>query len=603
MRRTTRQTLVAINLAWMVATFVPGLFAATLWVAPDGRDDQPGTAERPVATIARAQQLARALVAKGLRDDLTVMIRAGVYRIPATLRFGPDDTGGDVHAVTYAAAPGARVVISGGQPIAGWRAGQNGNWMADVPGVKEGRWRFTQLWVNGRRATRARTPNATAAPASWQLAAASLSQDLKTFTIRLAPGLVTRWSHPEDVEVMIAGNWETNRKRVQSVDESTGTVTLAPPHMSGPDYIQPSPGRWCVFENAPEMLDQPGEWYLDRHAGVLTYRPRPGEDMTKAEVVAPRLIQLVLVHGEPGRPVHNLHFRGLAFEHTDWPIPPGGYQGIQACHFSTAGPAATDPNLAWDHVPSALTFTNAVHCSVEDGSLRRLGASGVELAGGTVDNLVQGNLIADVAGNGVNVGGGVPKGNRILNNHVRDCGRRFSGAVGIWVGIAERTTVAHNLVHRLPYTGISVGWEWSTRPTACRENVVEFNHIHDVMNRLCDGGCIYTLGWQPGTVIRGNYLHDVHRSEMAQGAPNNGMFIDEGSKGFLFEANVIHDTAAEPVRLNACERDWHIWKDNQIGEKATVTSTGSATIAAAGPQSPWRERFAERAPRTGRGNR
>ena len=101
----------------------------------------------------------------------------------------------------------------------------------------------------------------------------------------------------------------------------------------------------------------------------------------------------------------------------------------------------------------------------------------------------------------------MPKGNRVLNNHVFACGQSFYGAVGIWVGIAERTTVAHNLVHDLPYTGISVGWEWSTRPTPCRENVVEGNHVYNVMNRLCDGGCIYTLGWQPGTVIRGNHLH------------------------------------------------------------------------------------------------
>jgi hypothetical protein len=585
MSRTIRNLLQVGCLGALLAT-AHGGFAATIWVAVDGRDDQQGTAERPVATLARAQQLARALVAKGLDADLEVTLKKGVYRLPQTLTFRPEDTGDGAHAVVYTAVRNEPVVVSGGQPIAGWRADRDGTWVAKVPGGKEGRL-FTHLWVNGRRATRARTPDATAEPPAWQLSGAELSKDLTSFTLRLDRGRVKAWSHPEDVEVMVAGNWAINRKRVQSVDAATGTAVLAPPHIGGPDYIQPAAGRWCYFENAREMLDRPGEWFLDRHTGLLHYQPLPGEDMTKAEVIAPGLVQLVVVRGDPGRPVRNLHFRGISFEHTDWAIPPGGYQGIQACHYNTAGRSASD----WGRVPSALAFTDVERCSVEDGAIRRLGTSGIELAEGSVDNLVQGNVIDDVAGNGVNVGGGVPRGNRVVNNLVRDCGQRFFGAVGIWVGIAEHTTIAHNLIHRLPYSGISVGWEWSSKPTPCRANIIEFNHVYDVMNRLCDGGCIYNLGLQPGTTIRGNHLHDVHRSFMAQGAPNNGMFIDEGSKGFHFERNVIHDTAAEPIRFNQCERDWHTWNDNFIGRDAVASKGGAETIAQARPQSPWRVRF------------
>ena len=127
--------------------------------------------------------------------------------------------------------------------------------------------------------------------------------------------------------------------------------------------------------------------------------------------------------------------------------------------------------------------------------------------------------------------------------------------MGIWVGFAQETAVTHNLVHDLPYTGISVGWQWNSTPTAHKATLVEYNHVYDVMNRLCDGGCIYTLGFQPGTVIRGNHFHDVHRNRMAQGAPNNGMFIDEGSKGYLIEKNVVYNTHGELVRFNQAERD------------------------------------------------
>jgi hypothetical protein len=307
--------------------------------------------------------------------------------------------------------------------------------------------------------------------------------------------------------------------------------------------------------------------------------------MTSALVEAPRLVQLVVVRGEPGRPVRNLHFRHLGLRHTDWPIPPGGYQGqgVQACDYHTA--ATADGSQGRDViVPSAVELRHAEGCSIEDSVLARLGGSGLVLGEGCVDSLVQGNLFQRIAGNGIGVYGGVPKGSRIENNVVRLCGERFYGAVGIWVGIAERTTIAHNTVYDLPYTGISVGWEWSPKATPCRENRIEANHVYNVMKRLCDGGCIYTLGWQPGTVIRGNYLHDVHRSSLAQGAPNNGMFIDEGSKGFLFEENVIHDTSAEPIRFNLCEKSWHTWKNNHFGTRAEVEKTGAATIAAAGVQ-------------------
>jgi hypothetical protein len=226
-----------------------------------------------------------------------------------------------------------------------------------------------------------------------------------------------------------------------------------------------------------------------------------------------------------------------------------------------------------------------------------LGGCGVELVTSCHDNLIQGNEITDVSGNGIMLGGPrgeaeVPKRNRIANNHVHACGIEYYGAVGIWVGFAQQAVIAHNLVHGLPYSGVSVGWQWNPEPTPCKENTIEYNHIYDVMNRLCDGGCIYTLGFQPGTVIRGNHLHDSHRSRYAQGAPNNGMFIDEGSKGFLFEQNVIYDTAAELVRFNQNQRDWHTWRDNHFGPAAEVKESGKAILAQAGPEPPYRERWA-----------
>ena len=131
--------------------------AAELFVAPNGSDDAPGTAQQPFATLARARDAVRAKIAAGLDADLTVRMGGGTYRLDAPLVLGPEDSPGP-HQVTYAAAPGEKVVISGGRVVAGWKRAENGCWTAEVPEVRQGKWWFRQLWADGRRLPRARWP-------------------------------------------------------------------------------------------------------------------------------------------------------------------------------------------------------------------------------------------------------------------------------------------------------------------------------------------------------------------------------------------------------------------------------------------------------------
>jgi hypothetical protein len=157
----------------------------------------------------------------------------------------------------------------------------------------------------------------------------------------------------------------------------------------------------------------------------------------------------------------------------------------------------------------------------------------------------------------------VPINNEISNCYIHDCGIELYGAVGIFDAMADGTRIIHNELCRLPYTGISIGYVWNTEWTSQRNCLVAYNHISNVLERLYDGGAIYTLGFQPGTVIRGNHLHGVRRSNYAFGmAGNNGIFFDQGSKGFLVEENVIYDIADDVVRHNQNKKEWHLWRDN-----------------------------------------
>lgn len=550
--------------------------AATIfWVAPWGKDGNPGTEAAPFATPHRAQQAVRAALATRRDQPVHVILRGGTYWLTEPLLFGPEDSGppppapaGEEGGVWWTAQEGEQVILSGGRRVTGWARQEGDLWAASAPWAKEGTV-FRQLYVDGRRAVRARSPNADEDNPYWQVAVSDLSADLQTFRLGFGPGRPPALRHPEEAELVVFGNWEINRLRVAAYAPETGLLTLAPPHLAQQDapWNWPGVGRWGFLEGAREFLDRPGEWYLDREAGLVYYLAQPGEDLTQAEVIAPVLPSLLEIRGTADRPVCNLHFQGLRFQHAGWELPPGGYWGVQACHFRTAGAGSR-----WRTLPAALTWTWAQDCSFQRGELAHLGACGLSLGEGCRNCAVEGNLVYDISGNGLMVGGPNDENrlvahNRLANNHVHHCGVEIYGAVGIWVGFAASTHVAHNLVHDLPYTGISVGWQWNPNPTVCRENIIEYNHIYEVMQQLADGGGIYTLGFQPGTVLRGNLVHGVRRSRFAQGAPCNGFFIDEGSKGFLIEGNVIYDTADQPVRHNQNQPDWHTWRDNRFGEQ------------------------------------
>ena len=555
--------------------------AADVYVAPGGVDSNPGTAEKPLATVARGRDVVRRQIAAGLDADVTVWIGGGTYFLSEPLAFAPADSPGQKHRVTYAARPGPMPVLSAGRVVAGWKKGKEKLWTVHLPRVAAGRWYFRQLFVDGRRAVRARTPNCGATEYCWRLTDAEIARDLKTHTLTLGPGRVKPWSNLPDVEAVVLKNWATLHKRIQRVEAATGLVVLQPPHVKYFGGNRPRKHCGCFFENAPEMLDEPGEWYLDRRTGVLTYWPRRGEDMTRARVVAPVLSHVVSIAGEANRPVVNLHFRGLAFMHNHLPLPAEGHHGRQAAFRYGGG-----------GMPCAVRWRHARGCSLTGCRVAHVGGGGVDLQEGCRNNVLEGNEVFDAEGNGINVGGPdhaglVPRDNRIANNYVHHCGVVYYGACGIWAGFAQRTAIEHNLVCRLPYTGISIGWRWDPKPTTAREYIVTANHVHDVMKEVCDGGAIYSLGYQPGTVIRGNLLHDVQRSRYAVAAPNNGMFLDEGSKGFLIEGNVIYNTSGEPVRHNRNSPKGHTWRGNHFSKSARSAPAGAA--AGAGLEPKWRK--------------
>jgi hypothetical protein len=513
---------------------------------------------------------------------VTVWLRAGTYELSEPLAIGPEDSPRDNATVSYGAWAGERVVVSGGQRLAGWKALSPDRWVVEVPGVKEGRWHPRQLFVNGTRRTRARSP------------ASGFHRGLKFDDARrvvFPAGVLRLWDNPEDVELVTFVEWTPSRVRLGKLDLTRNAAEFNVPIIQFFDqpwgqHIRGNARNFpFFFENAKEMLDAPGQWHLDRRSGVLTYLPQRGERIERADAVLPRLEQLLVVRGKPERPVRNLHFRGITFSHTDWQLPANGFFPDQAGFFDTENAKRGLPVPA-----AAIDLQHAHHCTLEDCRMEGLGGHALRLREGCKSNSLSACAIEDVGGNGISLGlfdraateADAVGGNVVRDCTIRRCGLEHAGCVGVWVGIARETTIAHNELSELPYAGISCGWRWDRTPVGCRRNVIRHNHLHHVAQLLADTGGIYLLGDQPGGAIRGNYIHHIARFSGL--AANNGIFFDNGSRGWRVEDNVIHDVEDGAIRHNDNRHEDHSWGMNYCDVRPGDAASARGITARAGPE-------------------
>jgi len=523
--------------------------AADLFVAPDGSDVHPGTRDRPFATLERARDAVRALIRAEPGKGVTVHLRGGAYFLKQPLNFGPRDSGTAERPVTYAAVKGEKPVISGGRRITGWKKLAGGTWSVTLPEVAKGEWFFEELFVNGRRATPAREPD------SGFYRVVRPGPDNHT-SFHFKDGHIKRYRKFKHAAVVLLSEWNTSRIRIAGIDMKRQQVSFAYRRGKHPrdkyriTGFEPHPPYFV--ENAIELLDTPGEWYLDRDTGVLSYLPRAGEDPAEATAIAPRIDPLVEIRGDgpKGAFVHDIAFEGITFAHcaslVDMPRYAPSQAGMHLRADNTGG-----------RLDAAVRLTAAHRCRFRGCTFEHLGATAVHIERWCVGNRIEACDIRDCGGSGVMIGWNWSKANIVARNNsvvrcrIHDCGKRFFGAIGVWAGITDGTVIAHNDICNLPYTGVSVGWRWDSKPTPCANNRVEFNHIHHVMQTLSDGAGIYTLGRQPGTVLRGNLIHDVvshHCRKYAQ-----GLYNDMGSSGITSEGNAVYAVGAHCMLMHRAE--------------------------------------------------
>jgi hypothetical protein len=327
--------------------------------------------------------------------------------------------------------------------------------------------------------------------------------------------------------------------------------------MVGPGSLT-NGGQPTYLENAVELLDQPGEWYLDRAARTVYYQPRAGEHLAGADVEAPALETLV-----SGDAVHDVTFSGVRFEYATWlgPSSPTGFSEIQAGYqitgptgWATQGlcqyvPGGTCPFANWTPEPANVTVSHGARVAFTGDVFTHLGAAGLRIADGSSDAVVQGDVFTDISGNGVEVGNVDQVADThdvtIADNHLYDLPREYHGGVAIINGYTEHDLITHNQINHVAYSAISMGWGgWPDKigdaatPNPTHDNVVSDNLIYDYMLLLDDGGGIYTQGltgtsMADGEKVTGNDIHD-------QWGLGKNVYTDNGCTYETIAGNVLY---------------------------------------------------------------
>ncbi len=579
--------------------------AADIYVSPNGSDTNMGSKEKPLATVQAAIRKARNL--RRLNDErikggIHIIVSGGMYSVLETIMLRPEDSGTEDSPTWIEAAPNEQPVLSGGVMISGWKklvtpvAGlqkkyQQQIWVANVPMVNGSVFNFRQLWVNEVKAVRAKSANGETMHRilNWnKQEAACVIPTLAFANLDKAKG----------VELFIHQWWEIANlriKKIQVMGDSTKLFFEQPESKIQNEHPWPAP--WLSKEtgnsvfyltNAIQFLDEPGEWYLDAANQKIYYWPRSNENLATAKIVAPFTETLLSIEGTIDNPVKNIVVEGISFQHTGWMRPSQqghvphqiGLYMTEAYKLRPAG-TATKPGLdnqAWvGRQASAVEMSYAIRTRIKNCSFLRLAATGVDLKKAVQDNITRNNLFSDIGGTGILAGNYSDEGREIHlpfnpkderekcdnilieNNFITNATNEDWGTVGIGCGFVSNTTIQHNEIENVSYSGISLGWGWSAEANMMRNNKIVANKIHHYGKWNYDCSGIYTLSAQPNSVIEENYIDSIYKSPIAH-LPSHWFYIytDEGSSYFSVKNNW---TPSQKYLQNA-NGPGNVWSNN-----------------------------------------
>ena len=563
----------------------PSLFAGEIYVSLQGNDKNSGTKEAPFYTLNRAIKQAREwrrLNRPEVAGGIYIRLEEGVYAQRNSLFLRPEDSGTPDSPTVICAVDGVHPVISGGVAVTGWKRGCNHPaipeklkqkiWSAEAPLIGNRRVETRQMWVNGHKVQRAAQ-----FPDGGLERMIDFNPEEQTITIPVSQSVnPKRLQNAGQLEMIVHQRWAIAILRVKSIDAKDGqaVVRFHEPE-SHLEFAHPWPqpviggekgnSSFCLI-NALELLDQPGEWFQEYPSGTIYYYPQASENMETAEVIIPALETLVTIDGTLSRPVKHIQFNGITFTHTSWMRPSfqghvtlqGGFPLLDAYKLQEPGlpEKAELENQAWITRPeTAIRVRGAEHIDFKHCTFRHLSSTGLDYEWAVTASSVEDCQFTDIGGTALLVGafpdGGfethipfIPADVRelcshitIRNNFISNVTNEDWGCVGIGAGYVRNMDISHNEVCHLNYSGICVGWGWTSLESGMCNNRIEANYVHHFARRLYDAGGLYTLSNQPGSVMRNNRIEHLIEAPYATNDRAFYIYLDEATDGYTMENN------------------------------------------------------------------
>jgi len=590
------------------------LLAGEIWISPKGSDFNDGTRQSPKATLTSALRQAREwrrTEDNRIQGGITIYMEGGTYAFHEPVFIRPEDSGTKESPTIIRSVGDEKVILSGGISIKGWKK-QGKVWVADVPAFNGRPLDFRQLWVNGKKAVRARDVE------DFEKMNRICSVDEKNEILYVPAVSIRRLIDNKGnlkakyAEMVLHQMWCVANLRIRSVEVQGDSAAIRfhqPESRIQFEHPWPRPmvttdGHNSAFylTNARELQDVPGEWYHDIDARKVYYYLREGEKMQEAEVIVPAVETLVRVEGTLDRPVCHIRFEKITFSYTTWMRPSEkGHVPLQAGMYLTDG-YRIDPkmqrnylnhpldNQGWLGRPAAaVRVVAARQIDFERCRFEHLGSTGLDYEEAVQGGVVRGCLFRDIAGNGLLVGSFSPAAHethlpydpadrrevctqqQINNCYFTEIGNEDWGCLAIAAGYVGDVNIEHNEISEVPYSGISLGWGWTQTVNCMRNNRVHANLIHHYAKHMYDVAGIYTLGSQPKSYVTENCVHSIYKPGYVHD-PNHWFYLytDEGSSFITVRDNW---TEGEKYLQNA-NGPGNVWEnngpkvDNDVRERA-----------------------------------
>lgn len=543
-------------------------------------------------------------------EDIVVELKGGTYTLTQPLTLDEAYSGRNGHKVIFRAAQGETPVISGGVRVTGWQHVSGPLYKAPLKSNEK----LRSLFVNGERCRMAGgralekgmgTVDSVEIKGTepWALGAGKNVDGIK-FMVGKELNL---FRNPEDIELVQKRVWSEKIICVRDMEKwgDTIVVRLQQPYgyivnsLGWAAKLKPLGGDFYV-RNAYELLDEPGEFYFDRKEQMLYYYSR-GENMAEAEVIAPVSQGLLRIHGSSLKSrVENLTFEGLTFSYDAWNlmevVGSHGFCGIQSLGLSVK----YIPDGNWhphkynncDVPEGAVDVQNAKNIRFERNNFLHISAgAGVCMMNDVQHSQVIGNRFMDMSGTSVVVGHpqhyeigdgegkyspeveGLCQYINVSNNYVRNVCLDFRQIEGMIAFFVANCNFDHNDIQYTPYGAIAVGWWWGNAKTPpcklAKKNSISYNKAGYTHQFLHDGGILYMLGHQPGSVLNRNYLFKGPRC----------IYPDDGSAGWRINENVV-DALSQLWYHLASDRNYDIIaKDNYVKDNRLIDNgTGTKVL-------------------------